>query len=244
LVWSDDFSGASGALPSSAKWSFETGGGGWGNHELECYTSVPGNASTDGSGHLIITAIRQPGHVCSDKSVNDYTSARITTQHKFTAKYGRLEVRAKVPTASGTWPAFWALGSDISTVDWPDAGEIDVMEIVGKQPSIVHGTLHGPKSDGSAYSLATQHDTGVNLGDGYHVYAADWTPTSISFSIDGQTYGTVTEAQVEKAGGKWVFTHDFYLLLNLAVGGDYPGPPATSTTWPQRYVVDYVRVYS
>jgi beta-glucanase (GH16 family) len=244
LIWSDDFSGTAGALPSSSKWSFETGANGWGNQELECYTDASGNAQTDGDGHLVISAIRQPGHRCSDGGITDYTSARITTEHKFTAKYGRLEVRAKVPTSSGTWPAFWALGSNIDSVNWPEAGEIDVMEIVGNHPTVIHGTLHGPKAGGASFSVGTSWDTGHDLGDAYHVYAADWTPTSITFSVDGHTYGGVTQAQVQRAGGTWVFNHEFYLLLNLAVGGNYPGNPDGSATWPQRYVIDYVRVYS
>lgn len=244
LIWSDEFNGASGVLPNPATWNFVTGGSGQGNNELECYTDVPGNVSTNGTGDLVITAIRQPGHICSDGAKNDYTSARINTQNKFTAKYGRLEVRAKVPTGSGAWPAFWALGSNITTVQWPTAGEIDVMEVVGKEPTIVHGTLHGPKADTSSYSVARQVDTGKDLSTAFHVYGADWSPTSITFTLDGKPYGTVTKADVEAAGGTWVFTHSFYLLLNLAVGGDYPGNPLPSATWPQSYTIDYVRVYN
>jgi beta-glucanase (GH16 family) len=243
LVWSDEFNGAAGTLPKASSWNFVQSGNGSGNNELECYTNAAGNVSQNGKGDLVITAIRQPGHICADGSKNDYTSARINTQNKFTAKYGRLEVRAEVPTTSGTWPAFWALGADEPSVGWPQAGEIDVMEVIGSQPDVVHGTLHGPKSDKTPYSLQRSVDTGSNLAGTFHTFAADWTPTEITFLLDGKAYGTETKADVEKAGGTWVFDHSFFLLLNLAVGGNYPGNPAANAPWPQSYTIDYVRVY-
>nr|WP_241732242.1 glycoside hydrolase family 16 protein [Galbitalea soli] len=243
LLWSDDFSGAAGAPPDRASWVAETGGAGWGNHELECYTRVPGNAATDGAGHLVITALHQPGHVCSDGSRNDYTSARLTTEGRVTAGYGRLEVRAQVPTTPGVWPAFWALGDDLRRVDWPAAGEIDVMEVGGNRPRTVFGTLHGPAADGSAYQHGVTHDSAAPLSGGFHVYAASWSPGSVSFSIDGRRYGTVTRAEVVGAGGRWVFSHRVFLILDLAIGGDFPGPVSPATRTPQRFVVDYVRVY-
>jgi beta-glucanase (GH16 family) len=244
LIWSDEFNGPAGALPDPTKWGYEQGASGWGNNELECYTTAPGNVSQNGAGDLVITAIRQPGHICSDGKPTDYTSARILTQNKFTAKYGRLEVRAQVPTAPGTWPAFWALGANITTVQWPRAGEIDVMETIGKTPNIVYGTVHGPKSNSSPFSVQTKKDTGADLSVGFHTYAVDWTPDSLTFLLDGVAYGTVTKKDVEKANGTWVYDHDYYLLLNLAIGGNFPGAPTVTTTWPQKYTIDYVRVYS
>jgi beta-glucanase (GH16 family) len=244
LIWSDEFDGAAGTSPDAANWNFVTGGDGSGNNELQCYTTAPGNVSLDGSGDLVITAIRQPGHICADGKKNDYTSARLTTANKFTTKYGRMEVRAKVPTSSGSWPAFWALGANKPTVGWPEAGEIDVMEVVGKQPSVVHGTLHGPKADGTPTSVSTSIDTGSDLAGTFHVFGAEWTPTQITFTLDGKAYGTVSKDTFEKAGGKWVFTQSFYLLLNLAVGGDFPGNPVDGSPWPQSYTIDYVRVYN
>ena len=242
LVWSDEFSGAKGATPDPTKWGFQVGAGGWGNNELECYTTVRGNSALDGNGNLVLTAIRQPGHICSDGKATDYTSARLTTQNKFTQEYGRLEMRAKVPTSSGIWPAFWALGDNMPTVDWPQAGEIDVAEVVGKLPSTIHGTVHGPANAGGALEIGRTLDVGQPLSDAFHVYAVDWTPDGLTWSIDGKAYGTVTRTQVE-AGGTWVYDHPFYLLLNLAVGGSFPGPPDASATWPQGYAIDYVRVY-
>ena len=244
LVWSDEFSGRSGALADPATWRPAQGGDGWGNNELECYTPAPGNASLDGQGHLAITALYQPGHLCSDGHHNDYTSARLSTETLKVTKYGSIRVRAKLPTASGAWPAIWALGDDHSTVGWPRSGEIDIAEVIGRQPTVVHGTLHGPKADGKPYDLTAQRSTGSNLASSFHVFGTDWSPTSVSFSIDGHVYSRMTKAQVTRQGpDAWVFDKPFYFLLNLAVGGNWPGSPSTPTAFPQRMLVDYVRVY-
>jgi beta-glucanase (GH16 family) len=243
LVWSDEFNGPAGEAPSAKSWSYATGGSGWGNQELECYTSAPGNVSKDGAGHLVITAIKQPGHVCSDGARNDYTSARLLTQNKYATTYGRLEIRAQLPVAPGTWPAFWALGSDIDKVGWPAAGELDVMEVGGNAPSTVFGSLHGPKADNTPFIVTRPYNTGLDLSKGFHTYAANWTPSQVAFSVDGKIYSTITKADVTAAGGKWVWDHPYYLLLDLAIGGGFPGPPTAATTWPQKFVVDYVRVY-
>jgi beta-glucanase (GH16 family) len=241
LVWEESFSGASGALPSS-RWEFETGGAGWGNQELECYARTPANASTDGEGHLVITALHQPGHVCSDGKVNDYTSSRITTWSSFSARYGRLAMRARIPTAPGTWPAFWALGRNIQKVGWPRSGEIDVMEADGRRADQVLGSVHGPTSAGAQWYITRFGRAGVDLSRDYHVYAVDWSADELVYSIDDKPYGTITRAAVEQKG-EWVFDHPFYLLVNLAVGGNLPGPPTAGTTFPQRYSIDWIRVY-
>ncbi|MCZ4499187.1 MAG: 1,3-beta-glucanase [Marmoricola sp.] len=243
LVWSDEFNGWKGTQPNPKYWNYETGGKGFGNNELQCYTTVPGNISTDGIGRLIITARYQPGHRCVDGATNDYTSARITTQKKFTAKYGRLEVRAKVPSGVGTWPAFWALGNDHDTAGWPRSGEIDVMEYVGKSPGTSFGTIHGPTKTGAHVYTGPRTTQSTPLSATFHTWAATWTPTQISWSVDGKTYGTVTKAQWTKNFGIWAFDKPFYLLLNLAIGGNMGGPVSGNPAATQRYLIDYVRVY-
>jgi beta-glucanase (GH16 family) len=250
LVWSDEFNGAAGAAPDPTKWNLEQGGNGWGNSELECYTNSPANAQTNGQGQLIITAFYTPGHVCSDGNTNNYTSAKLDTKNLETLTYGRMEMRAQVPTASGMWPAFWALGT--TGGNWPYNGEIDTMEAIGRLPATVQGHIHGPQynADGSydgdygpggTYSLASG-----TLSDTYHVYGVDWSPTQISFDFDGTTYCTITKAQMDASANPheaWVFNAPFYMLLNLTVGGNWPGAPASSSEFPQQMLVDYVRVY-
>jgi beta-glucanase (GH16 family) len=140
VVWSDEFDGSAGSLPDSTKWTFDLGGGGWGNHELEVYTNNPENVSLDGKGFLVI---------CALKSDDRYTSTRLKSAGKFSALYGKVEARIKIPRGQGLWPAFWMLGADIGKVGWPQCGEIDVMENVGKEPAVAHGTVHGPGYSGA-----------------------------------------------------------------------------------------------
>jgi beta-glucanase (GH16 family) len=243
LVWSDEFTGAQGAPPDPANWSYQVGGNGWGNNELECYTTSRDNSALDGTGNLVITARSTPGHVCADGTVRDYTSARLTTKGLHSFSRGRLVVRARIPTSSGSWPAFWALGENHDIVGWPQSGEIDVMEAVGSEPGVVHGSLHGPSWASSAVNTTTgERDVGPALQSGFHIFEADWSDQAIAFSVDGFTYFTATRADVTQKGA-WVWDQPFYLLLNLAVGGNFPGNPGPSATWPQRYVIDYVRVY-
>jgi beta-glucanase (GH16 family) len=237
LVWSDDFSGANGSSPDSSKWVMETGGGGWGNNELESYTARPENAKVQ-DGNLVITAI-QGNFTGTDGITRPYTSARLKTQGKFDQKYGRFEARIKIPAGQGIWPAFWMLGSNITTVDWPACGEIDIMENIGKEPAMVHGSLHGTGFDSTAsYTLSTG-----KFADDFHVYAVEWEPGVVRFYVDGNLYDTRTSANVP-AGGTWAFDHPFFILLNVAVGGNWPGSPDGTSTFPQTMLVDYVRVYS
>jgi beta-glucanase (GH16 family) len=231
--WSDEFDGPANSLPSSAKWTYDLGGGGWGNQELETYTNATQNVHLDGSGHLVI-------HV--DKTASGYTSARIKTQGLFSAQYGHIEARIRLPFGQGIWPAFWMLGADYPGTPWPQCGEIDIMENVGREPSVNHGSLHGPGYSGGA-SISTGYTLpgGVKFSDDFHVFAIDWAPQQVAFSVDGNVYRTVRPGSLP-AGAPWVFDKPFYLILNVAVGGTFPGNPNASTQFPQEMIVDYVRV--
>jgi len=245
LVWSDEFNGADGSSPDSSKWTYDLGGKGWGNSELECYTNRLQNAHIQG-GNLVITALQESSpFACSDGSTNNYTSARLKTQGLFSQAYGRFEARVKIPAGQGMWPAFWMLGNNITTAGWPASGEIDIMENIGKEPGTVHGSLHGPgttsrTSDATApFSLPA----GQNFADAFHLYAVEWEPGVVRFYVDSNLYATFTQSQWP-AGGTWVFDHPFFLLLNVAVGGTWPGSPDNTTVFPQQMLVDYVRVYT
>lgn len=243
LAWSDEFNGADGSAPDSSKWSYDTGGKGWGNNELECYTNRLENAQVKG-GNLVITAQKE-SITCSDGVSNSYTSARLKTQGLFNQAYGRFEARIKIPAGQGMWPAFWMLGNDITSVGWPKCGEIDIMENIGKEPSTVHGSLHGPSSSGptSDATAAFALPAGQKFADDFHLYAVEWEPGVVRFYVDTNLYATFTQAQWP-AGGTWVFDHAFFLLLNVAVGGNWPGSPDNTTQFPQQMLVDYVRVYT
>jgi beta-glucanase (GH16 family) len=239
LVWSDEFAQADGTSPDSAKWAYETGtgSGGWGNNELEYYTSRTNNVRIE-NGQLVIEA-RQESYLGSG-----YTSARLKTQGKASWTYGRLEARMKIPRGQGIWPAFWTLGANITSVNWPTCGEIDILENIGSEPTTVHGTVHGPgysggNGIGGPYSLPGN----PVFADDFHVYAVEWTTNQIKWFVDNQQYFSVTPANLP-SGATWVFTQPQFLLLNLAVGGNWPGSPNGSTVFPQRLTVDYVRVYA
>jgi beta-glucanase (GH16 family) len=235
LRWSDEFSGKAGRKPDPAKWTYDLGGNGWGNQELENYTKKSKNVFLDGRGNLIIRAIKD--------SRGRFTSARIKTQGLFSFTYGRAEARMRIPRGQGMWPAFWMLGNDVAQVNWPACGEIDIMESLGREPTIVHGTIHGPGYSGGAGITAQYVLPGAPaLADDFHLYAADWMPDRIDFSIDGHVYTSVTPKSLP-ARTKWIFDHPFFLILNLAVGGAWPGNPDATTVFPQDLVIDYVRVY-
>jgi len=247
LIWADDFSGGLGEGASAKWWTPLTGGNGWGNREIQCYTDSRENSATNGEGQLVISAVHQKGQICSDGAKNDWTSARLTTEGKFSAQYGRLEVRAKLPVGRGTWPAFWGLGINHSEVGWPRSGEIDVMEYIGNRPTESSGTISSERLPGQPspkhryfqrkYPVAAQE-----LTQGFHAYAVDWTPTAITYSRDGKIFGQVTKSEVTKTA-KWPFDQPFYLILNLAMGGNYGKSVPESLTATQRYMIDYVRVY-
>ncbi|WP_420368553.1 glycoside hydrolase family 16 protein [Curtobacterium sp. L1-20] len=233
VVWSQDFDGPAGTAPDRSAWTNETGAGGWGNNELENYTDSRDNSALDGQGNLVITARRE-----ADGS---YTSARLTTQGKYTPQYGRVEARIQIPRGQGIWPAFWMLGADLPQVGWPNSGEVDVMENVGYEPATVHGTVHGPGySGGQGITSSYQHPQGWSFADTFHTFAVDWKPGSITWSVDGVAYKTVTTA--DTGSNPWVFDKPFFIVLNLAVGGNWPGYPDGTTQFPQQMKVDYVRV--
>ncbi|MFG3298139.1 family 16 glycosylhydrolase [Micromonospora chersina] len=242
VTWSDDFTGPAGAAPDGSKWRYDTGGSGWGNNELEYYTTSTRNAALDGNGNLVITARKEnpAGYSCWYGSCQ-YTSARLLTNGTFSQAYGRFEARIKIPRGQGLWPAFWMLGSDIATNPWPNSGEIDIMENVGNQPSTVYGTLHGPGySGGNGLGGSTSLPNGQALADAFHTYTVDWAPDSITWYLDGVAYSRKTPA--DAGSNRWVFDHPFFMIMNVAVGGNWPGSPDASTTFPQTMTIDYVRV--
>jgi beta-glucanase (GH16 family) len=241
LAWSDEFNGPDGSPVDSSKWVVETGGNGWGNQELEYYTTRPENAFQQG-GNLVIKALHEK-YTGSDGITRDYTSARIKTLGKFSQKYGRFEARIKIPFGQGIWPAFWMMGEGIEKVGWPKCGEIDVMENIGKEPTLVHGTIHGPGYSGdkgptAPFALPDQS----RFADDFHIYAVEWEPKAIRLYVDDHLYASRTPRDIPKSA-KWVYQHPFFILLNVAIGGSWPGNPDATTQFPQTMLVDYVRVY-
>jgi beta-glucanase (GH16 family) len=239
LVWYDEFDGPNGSGVDPTRWRPIVEGNGSGNHELEYYTDRVKNAYLE-DGMLVIAAYRET--FSGPDGTRDYTSARLVS-HGLEQRYGRFEARMKLPDGKGMWPAFWMMGTNIGQVGWPACGEIDIMENVWQQPSTVYGSIHGPgytgaTGVGSPYSLPS----GERFADGFHVFAVEWDPTSVRFFVDGTNYETRTRADLPP-GGVWEFDHPFFLLVNTAVGGDWPGSPDPTTPFPQLMYVDYVRVY-
>jgi beta-glucanase (GH16 family) len=219
----------------------EAGGSGWGNHELEAYTNRPENVHVEG-GNLVITA-RKESYMGTDIINRQYTSGRVKTAGLFEQKYGRFEARIQIPRGQGMWPAFWLLGNNLGTIDWPSCGEIDVMENVGDAPTEIQGSLNGPGySAANAISEAYKLPTG-KFADAFHIFAVEWESNVVRFYVDGNLYETKTPADLAK-GKAWVYDHPFFIVLNLAIGGDWPGSPDDTTVFPQRMLVDYVRVYT
>lgn len=245
LVWNDEFEGPAGSMPDPERWNFDLGGEGWGNREWQYYTDKPENVSLDGNSNLVITARAVDNTIASRCWYGPckYTSARLKTQNKFEFTYGRVEGRIKIPFGQGIWPAFWMLGSDISDVGWPDCGEIDIMENIGREPHLIHGTLHGPGFYGAnGLSSSFSLPDGAAFADGFHVYAVEWEADEIRFYVDDFQYNTVRKSQFPQTY-RWVFDHPFYIILNVAVGGNWPGYPDATTLFPQTMLVDYVRVF-
>lgn len=251
LIWSDEFNGPANSPPDPAKWTYDIGNNnGWGNRELENYTKDPVNVHMDGNGNLVIHAEPVKSGAPIAPGAPAYTSARIKTLGLFAAGPNgnpddrfRVEARLKVPSGAGMWPAFWMLGNTFNNRNWPQCGEIDIMESLGREPSVNHGSLHGPGYSGGKpmTSIYTLPD-GKEFAAGFHVFAVEWAPTAITFFVDDVAYETVHDTDIP-AGTQWVFNQPFFILLNLAVGGNFAGPVAAATTFPRELLVDYVRVY-
>ena len=231
LVWNDEFD-SSGI--NTNDWNFETGGTGWGNHELEYYTPRIQNAFVS-SGNLVIEARKE------DYDGNAYTSARMTTAGKRTFQYGRIDIRAKLPVLPGMWPALWMLGSNVQQAGWPACGETDIMELIGKNPDQVVGSFHWQKGDGSEGTVNNIFSATEDFSRHFHVYSLVWDKDQMQLLVDDQVYVSGNLQNI--ATGNYPFNAPFFLIFNVAVGGDWPGPPDSTTVFPQRMFVDYVRVF-
>ncbi len=241
LIWSDEFDEAAGTPIDTNSWTCEIGGHGWGNNEHQFYTDRVENVSHTGNGELAIVARQEtlPDSQCWYGECQ-YTSARCITKDKFEFQYGRVEARLKLPYGQGIWPAFWMLGANFPEVGWPNSGEIDIMEFVGKEPNMLYGTVHGPGySGGSGIGGNIRLDT--PLSDDFHTFAVNWDQRGIIWYVDGERFFSLPRSVVGRR--EWAFDHDFFMLLNLAVGGNWPGYPDDTTQFPQQYLIDYVRVY-
>lgn len=233
LHWNDEFNETNGSGVDASKWIHDVGGEGWGNNEEEYYTEGTNNCYIQ-DGNLVIEAKKE------DMNDNKYTSARIKTKGKFDFKYGKIEMRAKIPYGQGIWPAFWMLGSDIDKVGWPECGEIDIMENIGKEPKTVHGTLHGPGYSGNM-GIGAAYELNEDFKNSYHIFSIEWSEDKIEWFVDGKRYHYMNPEKI--IGNKWVYNKEFFLIINLAVGGNWPGYPDDNTIFPQRFYIDYVRVY-
>nr|WP_297783627.1 glycoside hydrolase family 16 protein [uncultured Allomuricauda sp.] len=233
LTMSDEFDND--GAPNSSIWGFDIGTGenGWGNQELQYYTNRSENVQVQ-NGVLLITAREE------SFEGSQYTSARLVTKDLFEQKYGRFEARIRLPYGQGIWPAFWMLGADIDENPWPGAGEIDIMEYRGQNPTVLIGSVHGPGYSGG--NAISKEYTLVNdrFDTGFHIFGIEWGPEYVNFYVDDVLYNQITPEDVT---GSWVFDKPFYILMNLAVGGNFVGSPNEETEFPQTMLVDYVRVY-
>ena len=248
LVWSDEFNGtAPQSAPNPANWIYDTGGGGWGNNELEtycaygsntapCSTANP-NAYVGSDGYLHILALKN--------AQGQYTSVRLKTQGLKSFQYGQIEARIQIPAGQGLWPAFWMLGDNITTVNWPACGEMDIMENIGSQPTINTGSIHGTGFIGSMIGTQYILPGGADYSSGFHTFGIIWSPKSVQYYVDSPTniYASYTPASLP-VGAVWPFdSGKLFFILNLAVGGAYPGSPGASTAFPAQVLVDYVRIW-
>lgn len=239
LTFAQEFDGKAGTAPDRKVWSRDTGGGGYGNNELQSYTEGNKNAFHDGKGSLIIEA-RKEKTTGEDNITRDYSSARLKTNASFSQAYGKFEARLKMPKGKGIWPAFWMMGDNIAKVGWPNCGELDIMEFLGHETQKLHGTVHGPGYSGGG-GISGSLDTGLDLSADFHVYGMEWEPEEIRFTFDGKVYQTVRPNDI--GSNDWAYDHPHFFILNLAVGGNWPGNPNENTTFPQRYTIDYIRAY-
>ena len=246
LVWSEEFNEPAGTLPNPQNWSYEIGDGsrngipGWGNEELQYYTDEAANAATDGQGNMVLTVREADGSLDCYYGPCDYTSARLISKRKAEFAYGRIEARIRVPEGQGLWPAFWSLGTDIDLVNWPQTGEIDFMEFVGRLPNEVFGTIHGPGYNGGG-SYGNIYTFAEPVYNDFHTFSVEWEPDLIKWYVDGILYHSATPADVDP--NEWVFNDPVFLLLNVAIGGNFGGEVGDDIELPQSMQVDYIRVY-
>lgn len=247
LAWSDEFDGVAGTLPDPLKWGYDTGDGcpdicGWGNREKEYYTRAPENASLNGQGQLAIVArVAAPGLKCYYGACQ-YSSAKLTTRGKMSALPGRVEARIRIPAGQGLWPAFWMLGSNFPTTPWPACGEIDIMENHGSKPQSTSSAMHGPGYFGGT-PFAHDNPIDDSYANDFHVFAVEWDGARATFFMDGKAHYSVLNTDVQRYGA-WVFNQSFFVILNLAVGGNFDGDPQSNAILPATMLVDYVRVYT
>ena len=230
LVWHDEFDGDA---IDEANWTYDIGAGGWGNGEAQYYTDRPENARIE-DGMLVIEARQER----FEESY--YTSARLKSEGLQEFQYGRIEARLRVPAGRGLWPAFWMLGSNFSEVGWPDSGEIDIMEYLGREPDLIFGTIHGPGYAG-ALGLSNWNRQDYDIADDFHTYAVEWDEDGFTWFYDGEAYGSYVRADIGER--EWPFDQPFFIILNLALGGQFPGPIGLDVVFPKQYLVDYVRVF-
>jgi beta-glucanase (GH16 family) len=247
-IWSDEFEGAAWARIDTTKWRFDVSDGcaagicGWGNNEKEYYTDAPDNIALNGSGQLMIVARLAPSGMTCYYGPCRYTSAKITTRGKMNAAPGRVEARIKLPSGQGLWPAFWMLGTSFPATPWPQCGELDIMENHGSTTSGVSSAVHGPGYSGNTpfvrgYALAQG-----TFSDDFHTFSVEWDSAQVRFLVDNTAHYTVTRSQLQ-VYGKSILDQPFFLILNLAVGGNFDGDPRSDTIFPATLLVDYVRVY-
>lgn len=248
LVWSDEFDGADGAAVDASKWSHDLGDGcsagncGWGNNEKEVYTNAAENVSLDGQGHLRIVARQAPAGLTCYYGACRYTSGKITTRGKMTAAPGRVEARLKLPAGRGLWPAFWMLGSGFPSVAWPACGELDIMENKGSAPTATSSAIHGPGYSGNTpFARVSELANGGTTSD-FHTYAVEWDAESARFSVDGATQYAVSRSELQQYGSS-ILGQPYFVILNLAVGGNFDGDPPSDAIFPATMLVDWVRVY-
>ncbi|MFZ4507702.1 MAG: family 16 glycosylhydrolase [Fimbriimonas sp.] len=234
LTLAEEFDGPRGQAPNPKIWGRDLGASGFGNNELQRYTDGNANAFMDGKGNLIIEARREK------TQGSEYTSARLITKGKWAQAYGKIEARMKLPAGKGIWPAFWMMGENIDKAGWPVCGEIDILEFIGHERTVAHGTVHGPGySGGDGRGASFKSTTPLDLD--FHVFGVEWEPERIRWFVDGKVFHTITPNEI--GSSEWVFNQPFFILLNLAVGGNWPGAPDATTVFPRQLVVDYVRVY-
>jgi beta-glucanase (GH16 family) len=248
-VWSDDFDGPAGQQIDTTKWSYDTQDGcqlgicGWGNKEKEYYTDSTANIALNGQGQLQIVARQAPAGLSCYYGPCKYTSAKVTTRGKMVASPGRVEARIKLSPGQGLWPAFWMLGQGNPTAEWPDCGEIDIMENKGSQPATTSSALHGPGYSGETPFAHSHHLSRGRLADDYHTFAVEWDSVHVSWYVDDTAHYALTRDDVLQYG-RSVLDQPFFVILNLAVGGHFDGDPRSDAIFPATMLVDYVRVYA